>query len=201
MKKFLEIFIVLLIVCTSSYTQSVQTFSQLKTFQQLLSAADLQFTFPKDFKEIKALHEGNIDVNYAMELSDENFQVWYQVKNTQQQWPKRKITEDDSKRAAIHPDSLYNVSSSLAAVMLAGKNNFTSKNLSPEVLNTFHADRGKSYQLELYDRPETNHFQYGLLISLQKNSVGYVSMLFLSNDNGPEFYRKVNKAYYSVRFN
>lgn len=201
MKKFLEIFIVLLIVCTSSYTQSVQTFSQLKTFQQLLSAADLQFTFPKDFKEIKALHEGNIDVNYAMELSDENFQVWYQVKNTQQQWPKRKITEDDSKRAAIHPDSLYSVSSSLAAVMLAGKNNFTSKNLSPEVLNTFHADRGKSYQLELFDRPETNHFQYGLLISLQKNSVGYVSMLFLSNDNGPEFYRKVNKAYYSVRFN
>lgn len=201
MKKFLEIFIILLIVCTSSYTQSVQPFSQLKAFQQSLSAADLQFTFPKGFKEIKALHEGNVDVDYAMELSDENFQVWYEVKNTQQQWPKRKITEDDSKRAAIHPDSLYNVSSSLAAVMLAGKNNFTSKNLSPEVLNTFRADRGKSYQLELYDRPETNHYQYGLLISLQKNSVGYVSMLFLSNDNGPEFYRKVNKAYYSVRFN
>ncbi len=201
MKKFFNIFIILLFVRTVSYTQSVQPFSQLKTFQQSLSATDLQFTFPKDFKEIKALHEGNVDVNYAMELPDEDFQIWYQVKNTQQQWPKRKFTEDGAKRAAIQPDSLYSVSSSSVAMLLAGKDNFTSKNLSLAVLNTFHADRGKSYQLELYDRPETNHYQYGLLISLQKNSVGYVSMLFLSNDNGPEFYRKVNKAYYSVRFN
>lgn len=201
MKKFFEIFIILFLVCTSSYTQSIQTFSQLKTFQQSLSTVDLQFTFPKDFKEIKALHEGNVDVSYAMELPDENFQVWYQVKNTQQQWPKHKITEDDSKHTAINPDSLYSVSSSAVAMVLAGKNNFTSKTLSSEVLNTFHADRGKSYQLELYDLPETNHYQYGLLISLQKTGVGYVSMLFLSNDNGPEFYRKVNKAYYSVRFN
>ncbi|MGI4752088.1 MAG: hypothetical protein ACRYFB_15750 [Janthinobacterium lividum] len=201
MKKSFKIFVILLLVFTSSYTQSVQTFSQLKTFQQSLSAADLQFTFPKDFREIKALHEENVDVSFAMELPDENFQVWYQVKNTQQLWARYKISEDNLKRATVLPDSLYSVSSLSAVMVLAGKNNFTSKNLAPDVLNTFHASRGKSYQLELYDRPETNHYQYGLLISLQKNGVGYVSMLFLSNDNGPEFYKKVNKAYYSVRFN
>lgn len=201
MKKFLEIFIILLIVCTSSFTQSVQLISQLKTFQQSLTAATLQFTVPKDFKEIKAYHEGNIDVDYAMELPEENFQVWYLVKNTQQFWPKRSFSEENSKRNTINPDSLYSVTANHEAMMLAGKNNFTTKYLSQDVLNTFHADKGKSYQLELFDRPETNHFQYGLLISLQKNSVGFISMLFLSNDNGPEFYRKVNKAYYSVRFN
>lgn len=201
MKKFLGFFIMLLIVYGSSFTQSVQLISQLKTFQQSLSAASLQFILPKDFKEIKAYHEGNVDVDYAMELPEENFQVWYLVKNTQQQWPKRSISEENSKHNTINPDSLYSVTANHEAMMLAGKNNFTAKYLSQNVLNTFHADKGKSYQLELFDRPETNHFQYGLLLSLQKTGVGFISMLFLSNDNGPEFYRKVNKAYYSVRFN
>ncbi|RYY27794.1 MAG: hypothetical protein EOP41_03595 [Sphingobacteriaceae bacterium] len=201
MKQFLKILFILLVFGSSTYTQPAQTFSQFKTFQQTLTATGLSFTFPKDFKEIKALHEGMVDVDYAMELPDENFQVWYLVRNTQQPWPKRKISEDNLKRTAIQPDSLYNISAMAAARMLAGKNNYIAKNLSAEVLNTFHADKGKSYQLELLDQPETNHFQYGLLLSLQKNGVGFISMLFLSNDNGPDFYKKVNKAYYSVRFN
>ncbi len=201
MKKFSNILVMLLILGGSIYTQPAQTYSQLKTFQQSLSATDLSFTFPKDFKEIKAFHEGNIDVDYAMELPEENFQVWYLVKNIQQQWLKPKLSEDNSKRTTINPDSLYNVMAQYAADKLAGKNNYTAKYLSQDVLNTFHADKGKSYQLELLDRPETNHFQYGLLLSLQKDRTGYVSMLFLSNDNGPDFYKKVNKAYYSVKFN
>ncbi len=201
MKKFLKVLVVLLILGGSTYTQPAQTYSQLKTFQQTLSAIDLSFTFPKDFKEIKALHEGNIDVDYAIELPDENFQVWYSVRNTQQPLPKRKTSEDNSKHPPIPPDSLYNAFATAAALMLAGKSNYTVKNLPPEVLNTFHADKGKSYQLELLDRPETNHFQYGLLMSLQKTGTGFISMLFLSNDNGPDFYKRVNKVYYSVKFN
>lgn len=201
MKKFIKTLVILLILSGSTYTQSAQTYSQLKTFQQSLSATDLSFSFPKDFKEIKALHEGNIDVDYAMELPEENFQVWYSVKNTRQLWSKRKISEDNLKHTVVPPDSLYNTTATAATRMLAGNNNFITKNLSQEVLNTFHADKGKSYQLELFDRPETNHFQYGLLLSLQKTGVGYISMLFLSNDNGPDFYKKVNKAYYSVKFN
>lgn len=201
MKKNIGFFILLLMICGNSYTQSTQLFSQLKTFQQSLSASNLQFIIPKDFKEIKAYHEGNIDVDYAMELPEENFQVWYLVKkSTQQQWPKSRITEDNSKRLIINPDSLYSVTAQYAANQLAGKN-FTAKYLPQDILNTFHADKGKSYQLELYDRPETNHFQYGLLLSLQKNGAGFITMLFLSNDNGPDFYKKVNKAYYAVKFN
>lgn len=201
MKKFLKILVLLLLAGSSTYTQPLQAYSQLKTFLQTLTATNLSVIIPKDFKEIKALHEGNIDVDYAMELPDENFQVWYFVKNTKQQWLKPRIYEDNSKRITTNPDSLYSIMAQYAANRLAGKNNFTSKNLSADVLNTFHADKGKSYQLELFDRPETNHFQYGLLISLQKDGVGFISMLFLSNDNGPDFYKKVNKAYYSVRFN
>ena len=201
MKKFLKILVVLLILGGSSYTQTVQLYSQLKTFQQSLSATGLQFAIPKGFREIKALHQDNIDVDYAMELPDENFQIWYQVRNTQQSWPKRRILEDNAKHVPINPDSVYNLAAQSAAGMLAGKNNYITKKLPQEVLNTFHADEGKSYQLELFDRPETNHFQYGLLLSLQKNGAGFISMLFLSNDNGPDFYKKVNKAYYAVRFN
>ncbi|RYE19285.1 MAG: hypothetical protein EOP42_29315 [Sphingobacteriaceae bacterium] len=201
MKKFLKILVVLLIFGGSTYTQSVQIYSQFKTFQQALTATGLSFSFPKEFKETKALHEGNIDVDYAMELPEENFQVWYSVKNTHQLWLKRKMYEDNLKYSVVPPDSIYNIMATAAAQMLAGKNNYIVKNLTPEVLNTFHADKGKSYQLELFDRPETNHFQYGLLLSLQKTGVGFISILFLSNDNGPDFYKKINKAYYSVKFN
>lgn len=201
MKKYLQFLIVLLIISSGGHTQTTQPFSQLKSFQQNLTAANVQFFFPKDFKEIKALHTAHVDIDYAIALPNKDFQVWYLVKNVQQEWPKLKITEDNSKRAAINPDSVYSTTSLYAAMQLAGKDNFTTKNLPPDVLSIFHADRGKSYELNLYDRADTKHYQYGLLISLQKDGVGYVSMLFLGNDNGPDFYKNVNRAYYSIKFN
>jgi hypothetical protein len=200
MRKTLQLLTFLLLIYTISYTQTVQPLSQLKTFQQSLNVANVQFSMPKDFKEIKALRTTHINVDFAMEIPNANFQVWYAVESLQQERAKFKAAEVDSKRL-IHPDSLYNLAALSAATKLAGKDNFTSKNLPQETLDIFHADKGKSYQLNLYDRPETNHYQYGLLISLQKNGSGYISMLFLSNENGPEFYKKVNKAYYSVSFN
>lgn len=200
MKKTLQIMLFFVsVICKAQPVQ--QASPQLKTFQQFLTAANLQLVFPKDFKEIKALHTPHIDVDYAMEIPDANFQVWYLVKSVQQYTSKFKASEDNLNRALANPDSLYSTRSLLAAKLLAGKDNFTVKNLPADILNVFHADRGKSYQLNLYDRPETNHYQYGLLISLQKSGAGYISMLFLSNENGPDFYNKVNKAYYSVRFN
>ncbi len=201
MKKHLRLIFLFLVFAEFGHAQQVQPIAQLKTFNQTLAAANLQFLPPKDFKEIKALHTAHVDVDYAMELPNDNFQVWYLVKNLQQEWPKFKASEDNIKRVTRNPDSLYNSSSLIQATLLAGKDNFTSKNLPPSVLTIFNANEGKSYQLNLYDRPETNHFQYGLLICLQKNGVGYISMLFMSNDNGPDFYKKVNKAYYSVKFN
>lgn len=201
MKKFLQLFFLVLNSCAVGYSQTLQPSPQFKAFQQTLSATNVQFTFPKDFKEIKALHTAHTNVDYAMELPNANFQVWYGVKNLQQVWPKFKATEDDIKRTLTNPDSLYSSVSLSAATQLAGKENFTCKNLPKDVLDVFRADEGKSYQLNLYDRPETGRYQYALLISLQKNGAGYIMMLFLSNENGPEFYKKVNKAYYSVRFN
>lgn len=203
MKKILQLFVLIIFTGTFSYSQLVQqSVSQLKTFQQSLSAANLQFIIPKDFKEIKAIHTAHVNVDYAMELPDGNFQVWYLVKNVQQYTSKFKASEDDpNNRTPVNPDSLYSTSSFSEATLLAGKDNFTFKSLPQDVLSSFHADKGKSYQLNLYDRPETGHYQYGLLISLQKSGTGYISMLFLSNENGPDFYKKVNKAYYSVRFN
>lgn len=201
MKKSLRLFVIFLVLCTTSYTQTVKPFFQLKNFQQALSAANLQFLLPKDFKEIKPLHTSTVNVDYAMELPNANFQVWYLVKNLQQELPKVKITEDEIKRPLLNPDSLYISAALSAAIILAGKDNYTSKNLPPEVLHVFNANEGKAYQLSLYDRPETGHFQNGLLLCLQKAGSGYVLMLFLGNENGPEFYKKVNKAYYSVKFN
>lgn len=201
MEKKLQYFIFLLITCSICYAKNVQLGSQLKTFEQTLAAADLQFIFPKEFREINTIQHSNVSVNYAMELPKADFQVWFSVKNLQQEWSKFKASEDESKHALINPDSLYSATSLSAAIALAGKDNYTSKNLPQEVLNNFHADKGKSYQLNLYNASATGHYQYGLLVCLQKSGTGYISMLFLSNENGPDFYKKVNKAYYSVKFN
>lgn len=201
MKRILPALVALLIACTVGYTQTVQPFSQLKNFQQSLAAANLQFSLPKDFKEVKALHKEDLNIDYAMEMPNANFQVWYLVKNLQQEQPRLKTAEENSKRTLNNLDSLYIYTALSTANALAGKDNYTFKNLPPNVLNTFHADKGRSYQLNLYNTPETEHYQYGLLLSLYKNGTGCICMLFLSNENGPDFYKKVNKAYYSVRFN
>lgn len=190
-------------VCASGFAQIPQNISQLKSFQQTLSVVGVQFFSPKEFREIKPLHYGNINVDYAIELPNDNFQVWYLAKSSLQEQAKIKVFEDNVKRSAIHPDSLYTFAAARTSAILAGndKNNYTYKILPPDVLSSFGADNGISYQLNLKDRPETNHYQYGLLVCLQKNGQGYVEMLFLSNQNGPDFYKNVNKAYYSVKFN
>ncbi|MGI4897760.1 MAG: hypothetical protein ACRYFT_04235 [Janthinobacterium lividum] len=203
MFKILRSFVLILIICATGFAQIPQNYSQLKSFQQTLSMVGVQFFSPKEFREIKPLRYENIQVDYAMELQNGNFQVWYLARSSQQEQAKIKVSEDDIRRLTVHPDSLYTMAAASTAVRLAGKDkdNYTYKILPPDALSSFRADNGVSYQLNLKDRPETNRYQYGLLVCLQKNGQGYVQMLFLSNENGPDFYKKVNKAYYSVRFN
>ena len=193
--------LLLFFVALIAHGQLVQNFPQLKSFQQNLAALNVQFTLPRDFREIKTVHTADLDVDYAMELPNENFQVWFMVKNLQQQRARLKIFEDASKGATSAPDSLYKPIATATAIALAGKNNYTIKALPPEALALFGANEGQSYLLSLYNTPITNHCKYGLLICLQKNGAGSISMLFLSNDNGTDFYKNVNKACYSVRFN
>ena len=201
MRKILPILLLLIFVGAVCFSQVQQNFPQLKTFQQALAGLNAQFAFPKDFREIKTVRNADLDVDYAIELPDGNFQVWFIAKNPQQQRARLKVFEDDSKTANTHPDSLYKVVSTTTANTLAGKNNYTTKVLPSEMLALFKADAGQSYLLNLYNSAVTNHCKYGLLICLQKNGTGNISMLFLSNDNGPDFYKNVNKACYSLRFN
>lgn len=201
MRKSLSIFILVWLVGIVVLGQSVQYFPQLKSFQQNLAGINVQFAFPREFKEIKTVHTTDLDIDYAMELPSENFQVWFMVRNLQQQHAKAKVFEDASKMAADNPDSLYKSFAKTTAIALAGKDNYTVKVLPPEALALFRANNGQSYLLSLYNTPITNHYKYGLLICLQKHGAGSVSMLFLSNDNGPGFYKNVNRACYSVRFN
>jgi len=187
----------------AGYTQSLSASTQFKTFQQALAETNLQFVIPKNFKEIEPIQTATADVNvdYAVMLPQSNFQVWFKVKNIAQEEARFKASDGDAKLSLANPDSLYSFKSLSTAIKLAGKGNFTYKSLPQNVLDSFHADAGCSYQLNLRDMPETNHYKYGLLISLQKNTSGYILMLFLGNENGPAFYKKVNMAYYSVRFN
>jgi hypothetical protein len=201
MRKLLPILLLLLIFANLvSHAQSQSNFTQLKSFQQTLAALNAQFAFPKDFKEIKTVRGADLDVDYAIELPNDDFQVWFMARN-QQQRTKSKVFEDNAKAPNSSSDSLYKSVSTATALALAGKNNFTDKVLPAELLALYHADEGQSYLLNLYNAPVTNHYKYGLLICLQKNGAGSISMLFLGNDNGPEFYKKVNKACYAVRFN
>lgn len=200
MRKILPLLFFLILVNLIGRAQPQPNYPQLKAFQQTLAGLNGQFNFPRDFREIKTARDADLDIDYAIELPNENFQVWFIAKN-QQQRTHPKVFEDDSKSANYNPDSIYKSISTATAIALAGKNNYTFKALPAEMLALFHADEGQSYLLNLYDTPVTVHYKYGLLICLQRNGTGSISMVFLSNDNGPDFYKNVNRACYAIRFN
>ena len=59
---------------------------------------------------------------------------------------------------------------------------------------------GKTYLLNLLDMPETKHYKYALLITLQKGHVGTIIAVCFANEKGAEFFKNINKASKCLKF-
>jgi hypothetical protein len=174
--------------------------SQRKDFYQLIKEANLNFTFPAGFREIKAVDNEDYSFDYAMEVPGKNFEMWLQVKSQKQNWISYEKASGDKKTELANPDSMYIDLSKATARALSGGDNYLVRNIPPDVLARYNADAGKSYLLNLLDLPATRHYRYALIISLQKNHTGTLMAIYFTNDKDADFYRYVYRAGHCLKF-
>jgi hypothetical protein len=178
----------------------VPTSPQLAEFRKLAAQAELVFTFPRGFKEIKAPDDEDYSFDYAMSLPGKNFEIWLQVKSQKENWASYQNAQGRPNAELANPDSLYRQIAEAHAKTFTGDNNYFIKTIPPEVLTRYNADAGKSYLLTLMDSPATHHYKYALLITLQKDHTGLIVAVCFTNDKGPDFYKDMNKAANCLRF-
>lgn len=173
---------------------------QLAEFKRLAAQADLIFTFPKGFREIKAPDDDYFSFDYAMTIPGEDFEIWFQVKSQKENWASYVKSKSDPHVQLANPDSTYIALANAHASAFTGDKTFFIRTIPPEVLAKYNADAGKSYLLNLRDMPDTRHFKYALLITLQKDHTGILMAVCFTNDKGPEFFKNMNKAANCLKF-
>ncbi|MFI5158680.1 MAG: hypothetical protein ACHQF4_07420 [Sphingobacteriales bacterium] len=181
-------------------TKPIDANSQRKDFYLLLKEADLKFDFPKGFKEIGAINNDYFSFDFALKEPDHNCEVWLMVRSQKQNWMSYERNQSDKKVELANPDSMYIDIGKAYATELTGSKNFMVRNIPTDVLAEYNADVGKSYLLNLRDMPVIHHYQYALIISLQKNHIGTFIAIFFTNYKDPDFYGDVNRVSHSFKF-
>ncbi|WP_295667093.1 hypothetical protein [uncultured Mucilaginibacter sp.] len=168
---------------------------QKSNFYHLVTQTSVVFSWPKGFAEVQAPDDEDFSFDFALELPGQDFEVWYQIKSEKEDWARFK----DNPQAS-NPDSIYNGAGKAAAASFCGDDKYFERNIPRSVLARNNADAGKSYLLTLLDLPQTKHYKYALLITLQKNHTGTIIAVCFTNVKGPEFFKNVNRATNSLHF-
>jgi len=163
---------------------------ELKEFNKELADADLSFSFPPGFKEAKANSEDAFD--YGIELSDGDFEIWFQVKS---------LKENKLVKIKSNPDSLYLDMGRAQATAYVGDDSYIIRNIPPNALSRYNADAGKTFLLNLPDSPVTKHYKYAMVVVLQKNHEGTLLATCFANELGPGFFKSLNQASSCIKFN
>jgi hypothetical protein len=181
-------------------TKPVSISKQLKSFTQLASEANVEYVYPAGFKEIPALNNDEFSFDYALELPDRDFEVWFRVRSQKRILASYPHMDSDTSKAADNPDSLYNKTGlTLASALGGGQDCFTTI-IPPDYLSRYNATEGKTYLLDLADTPETKHYKYALLITLHKDHVGTIVAVCFGNEKGAEFFKNIFKASKCLKF-
>ena len=173
---------------------------QLKAFYHLTAQANVTFTFPKGFKEIKAPDNEDFSFDYAIALPGKDFEIWFQVKSEKENWASYVHAQNTPSSQLANPDSLYIGIGAAQASAFTGDQRYFVRNIPPDVLARYNADAGKSYLLNLPDLAQTKHYKYALLITLQKNHTGTILAVCFTDEKGPEFFKNINKASNCIKF-
>jgi hypothetical protein len=173
---------------------------QLTEFNHLVAQANVAFIFPKGFKEIKAPDNEDFSFDYGMELPGKDFEIWLQVKSEKENWASYASTQNNQNSQLANPDSLYTGMGAANAIALTGDNNYFVRTIPQDVLARYNADAGKSYLLTLLDLPQTKHYKYALLITLQKNHTGTILAVCFTNEKDAEFFKDIDRASNCVKF-
>jgi hypothetical protein len=173
---------------------------QQKEFFHLVAQANVKFIYPKGFKEIKPPDDEDFSFDYALELPGKDFEIWFQVKPQKENWASYIKNQDNKGTQLDNPDSLYAAWGKASANAFTGDQKYFVTSIPREVLARYNADVGKTYLLTLLDLPDTKHYKYALLITLQKNHTGTIMAVCFTNDKGPEFFKNIKKAETCLKF-
>ncbi len=175
--------------------------NQLTEFTHLAAEANVAFLFPQGFREIKAPNDDYFSFDYAMEIPGADFEIWFQVAPEKQNWASYERTQNTPNASLANPDSVYKEIGQSNAISFTGdKSSYFERTIPPEILARYNADAGKSYLLTLLDLPETKHYKYALMITLEKNHTGTILAVCFTNEKSPEFYKNIDKASNCLKF-
>ena len=187
------------LLCTALVFCVVPLFAQVKTptsprFNKDLTEANLNFTLPSGFREIKPANSDDFD--YAIELPDADFEIWFQTKSLKEN---KLIKLKNDKQ--VNPDSLYVEMGRWQAAAFKGDDKYLTRNIPQRSLAAYGADAGKTYLVNLPDAPSTKHYKYAMIVMLQKNHVGTLEAVCFANELGPGFFKNLSMAQSCIKFN
>jgi hypothetical protein len=173
---------------------------QLAEFVKEADEAGIDFVLPPDFKELPATNNENFSFDYAMTMPGQDFEIWIRTHSLKPEWKSYEQVKNITGKSLANPDSAYIETAWAHAAALSDDGKVFTRSLPDYMLDNYNANAGKTYLLNLADLPETKHYKYALLIALQKDHTGYLMAVCLTNEKGPEFFRKINKARDCMRF-
>jgi hypothetical protein len=173
---------------------------QLALFTKVANQAGVDFTLPSGFKELPALNNEDFSFDYAMILPGQDFEVWFQIHSLKQNWASYEQVKNITGKTLANPDSTYIEAARAHASALSDGGKYFMRPLPPTVLDQYNASSGKTFLFDLADLPETASYKHAFLIAIQKDHVGYVMAVCLTNEKGPEFFKNISKARYCIKF-
>ncbi len=174
--------------------------SSTTTFVKTAAVAGIAFVTPAGFKEVKPLSYEDVQFNYALNLPDEGFEVHFKVTPLKQKWTAYEHAASVDRQMIANPDSAYLETGKNMAKLLSADGTFFPRQLQENALTDYNADEGKTYLVNLSDMPETRHFSYALIITLQKDHVGSLLAICFTNDKGPGFFQNINRVKNCLKF-